>query len=93
MVANMGQHHILIRALELLEAGDSPSFEDALWLGFGDHWTRVLERLLRRRVARYHTRDDLYEMTDHGRDVLRSLRCEAVRLQPAMINEQGQMLA
>jgi hypothetical protein len=37
----------LLEALEELKRGSGRRFEDRLWLGFGDHWTRVRHLLLR----------------------------------------------
>ena len=43
----------LLEALEELGRGSSRRFEDKLWLGFGDNWTRVRLLLLRERGVRH----------------------------------------
>lgn len=41
------QTRCLRRALEMLDRGHSTRFEDELWLGFGDDWWPLRERLIR----------------------------------------------
>ena len=77
MVADANAHQKLILALERLAQGDSPAFEDTLWLAFGDHWTSVVRRLLQRRLIAYHALEDFYSITDAGVDALGQLRREA----------------
>lgn len=93
MVADVSKHRKLILALEVLDDGDSAGFEDALWLAFGDGWTRLLQRLLHRRIVRYHTREDAYSITDHGRDVLRNLRRESMEIERTADDEPSSMSA
>lgn len=83
MVADANAHQKLILALEHLERGDSPAFEDTLWLAFGDHWTTVLQRLLQRRIVAYHALDDFYSLTEPGLDALEQLRRESDGQLPA----------
>lgn len=70
MVAELTSRAHLIHALEVLLTGDSPRFEDALWLAFGDDWTGVVQRLRARKIIRYNTKEDDYTLTKHGRAVL-----------------------
>ncbi len=76
MVADTNAHQKLILALERLEQGDSAGFEDTLWLAFGDHWTKVLQRLMQRRIVVYHAIDDVYSMSEAGQEALEQLRRE-----------------
>ncbi|HHN77323.1 MAG TPA: hypothetical protein ENK11_01435 [Phycisphaerales bacterium] len=77
MVADTNAHQKLILALEHLEQGDSAGFEDTLWLAFGDHWTKVLQRLMQRRIVVYHAIDDVYSMSEAGLEALEQLRRES----------------
>ncbi len=83
MVADVNAHQRLILALEHLEQGDSASFEDTLWLAFGDHWTTVLQRLLQRRIVVYRALDDVYSLSEAGGEALEQLRRESEGRTPA----------
>ncbi len=68
------QGEILIRAMELLERGHSSRFEDELWLGFGDEWWGLRERLIRGGYIRSvgGLRDEL-ALTERGHELREQL--------------------
>lgn len=47
MLLSEHERNNLIAAIEYLRDGDRPNFEYALWVGFGDTWHAVRERLVR----------------------------------------------
>lgn len=78
MVAGTSNHEKILLALERLISGDSAGFEDTLWLGFGDVWTVLRNRLVARGIVRYSTRDDVYAITERGRETVIAERGQAV---------------
>lgn len=68
------QQRCLRRALEMLDRGHSTRFEDELWLGFGDDWWPLRERLIRSGYVRCvgGTRDEL-TITERGESLLSQL--------------------
>ena len=65
----------LSRALDILSHGHSGRFEDELWLGFGDEWWPLRERLLKGAYIRRlgGIRDEL-TVTERGEDLLTQLQ-------------------
>lgn len=70
MVAESSNHEKILLALERLISGNSAGFEDTLWLGFGDGWTVLRDRLVARGYVRYSSRDDVYSITERGREAV-----------------------
>lgn len=62
----------LIRALESLAADQHRSFEDALWLGFGDGWWPLRQQLAREGMVELR-RDESVCITHRGRGFLERL--------------------
>jgi hypothetical protein len=78
MVAKLSNHARIVHALEALASGNSRGFEDVLWLGFGDQWVPLRERLVRRRLVKYVAKSDEYVITERGRSALGSARVDEV---------------
>ncbi|GAB4386814.1 MAG: hypothetical protein Kow0022_16880 [Phycisphaerales bacterium] len=68
------QAECLRRALELLDRGHSGRFEDELWLGFGNDWWPLREKLIRGGYVRSlgGLRDEL-AITERGSSLLAQL--------------------
>ena len=67
MVLDRTSQAALLQALDELKRGSSRRFEDRLWLGFGDHWTRLKQMLLRDGCIREVTGDvPTYEIQVRG---------------------------
>lgn len=47
MMLDHSAKQALLASIEALRGGSSRRFEDCLWLGFGDHWTRIRAMLIR----------------------------------------------
>jgi hypothetical protein len=61
----------LARALDFLTHGHSGRFEDELWLGFGDEWWPLRERLLKHGyIRRLGGLKDAFAVTERGTDLL-----------------------
>lgn len=71
------QADCLRKALEILDRGHSGRFEDELWLGFGNDWWPLRERLIRSGYIRPvgGLRDEL-TMTERGESLLAQLSGE-----------------
>lgn len=68
------QAEVLCRAMDLLERGHSNLFEDELWLGFGNDWWALREKLIRNGSIRRlgGVRDEL-ELTERGIELRRQI--------------------
>lgn len=65
------QAKALARALDFLTHGHSSRFEDELWLGFGDDWWPLREKLLEYgHVRRLGGLKDAFAVTERGADLL-----------------------
>jgi hypothetical protein len=68
------QGEVLVRAMELLERGHSSRFEDELWLGFGNDWWALRQKLISggyiRRIG--GIRDEL-ALTERGHELREQL--------------------
>lgn len=63
----------LRRALESLRSGTTRGFEDALWLGFGNDWTPLRDRLIRAGYVRIAPRDGQCSLTERGEQLWTTL--------------------
>lgn len=70
------QRSWLVRALESLAANQHRGFEDALWLGFGDAWWPLRERLVRDGFLELR-RDETVCLNHRGRGLLEQLSVHA----------------
>jgi hypothetical protein len=75
MQLSQPQAAALSRALKVLTHGHSNRFEDELWLGFGDEWWPLRERLLKGSYVRSlgGIRDEL-TVTERGENLLTQLQ-------------------
>jgi len=65
---------VLSGALEALDRGQPDTFEDALWIGFGDRWWSVRAQLSKEGFIRLRgPGDGVPESTDRGQRLARRL--------------------
>lgn len=73
MTLDREQSAWLHKALEALASGASRGFEDALWLGFGNAWAPLRDRLLHAGYVRVSPREGQWSLTDRGGELRQTL--------------------
>lgn len=61
-------------ALSALQDGDSRAFEDVLWLGLGDQWTSLRDRLIEHGYIAHDRRSGVYALARRGDTLLARIK-------------------